>query len=121
DDWRPLAPSPMIKPGTADARLPEIRTRLQFWGDLPADELAADPRFYDELLEAAVRHFQKRHGLDIDGIIGAGTLDALNVTPAARRQQVINNLERWRWLAEDLGEKYVLVNIAGFELKVIHH
>ncbi len=118
-DWRALSRSPAIKPGTSDARLPVIRARLQFWGDLPADEPVADAARYDENLQAAVRRFQVRHGLDVDGIIGAGTLDALNVTPATRRQQVINNLERWRWLADDLGERHVLVNIAGFELKVI--
>lgn len=118
-DWRALSRSPAIKSGTSDARLPVIRARLQFWGDLPVDEPVADSARYDENLQAAVRRFQARHGLDVDGIIGAGTVDALNVTPATRRQQVINNLERWRWLADDLGERHVLVNIAGFELKVI--
>jgi murein L,D-transpeptidase YcbB/YkuD len=119
DDWRALPRTPAIKPDTRDARLLAIRTRLQFWGDLAAAEPAADAALYDENLQAAVKRFQERHGLDVDGIIGAGTLDALNVTPATRRQQVINNLERWRWLGDDLGEKHVLVNIAGFELKVI--
>jgi murein L,D-transpeptidase YcbB/YkuD len=118
-DWRALPRAPAIKPGANDARLPVIRARLQFWGDLATDELVANATYYDEILEAAVKHFQERHGLDVDGIIGAGTLDALNVTPATRRQQVINNLERWRWLADDFGERHVLVNIAGFELKVI--
>jgi Uncharacterized protein conserved in bacteria len=118
-DWRALSRSPAIKPGTSDARLPVIRARLQFWGDLAGDEPVADAAHYDDKLQAAVKHFQERHGLDVDGIIGAGTVDALNVTPATRRQQVITNLERWRWLADDLGERHVLVNIAGFELKVI--
>lgn len=118
--WRSLERSPAIKPGNSDARVAEIRERLRFWGDLaPGAPGTVDARLYDGDLQTAVRHFQTRHGLDVDGIIGAGTLDALNVTPAMRRQQVVTNLERWRWLADDLGEKHVLVNIAGFELKVI--
>jgi murein L,D-transpeptidase YcbB/YkuD len=31
------------------------------------------------------------------------------------------NMERWRWIPQDLGEKYVIVNIANFELDVIQN
>lgn len=124
-DWPRLALAPMIKPGTIDSRLPAIRERLRYWGDLdlavqvePDSEASA---VYDQTLAAAVRNFQRRHGLEEDGIIGRATFDALNISPAEREQQVVNNLERWRWLAEDLGERHVLVNIAGFELKTVEN
>ncbi len=117
--WAPLLVRPALKPGVADVRVPEIRARLLYWGDLnPATPAAAaTDAIYDPDLQAAVRRFQARHGLDDDGVAGKATFDALNVTPEVRRQQVIINMERWRWLAEDLGQKHLLVNIAGFELK----
>ncbi len=117
--WPALTTTPAIKPGARDSRVPALRERLGYWGDLTSRQTPLDAELYDAELQAAMRHFQARHGLDTDGVAGAKTLDALNITPAARRQQVVLNLERWRWLAEDLGKKHVLVNIAGFELKVI--
>jgi len=119
--WPALARQPAIKPDMRDVRVPALRERLVFWGDLTASVEAVDANLYDANLQAAMRRFQVRHGLDADGVVGAKTLEAINVTPAQRRQQVVLNMERWRWLAEDLGEKHVLVNIAGFELKVIDH
>lgn len=117
--WSPLAVSPSVKPASRDARVPRIRERLRYWGDLADGPAPAEADFYDAELQTAMRRFQTRHGLDTDAVIGPKTLEALNITPAKRRQQIVLNLERWRWLAEDLGQKHVLVNIAGFELKVI--
>jgi murein L,D-transpeptidase YcbB/YkuD len=57
--------------------------------------------------------------LDIDGVVGPATLSALNVPTAARVSQIEVNMERWRWLPEDLGRRYVFVNIANFELDVV--
>jgi L,D-transpeptidase YcbB len=66
-----------------------------------------------------LRTFQERNGLDADGAVGPGTLEALNVPAADRVRQIEINLDRWRWLPRDLGERYVMVNIAGFALDVI--
>lgn len=72
--------------------------------------------YYDAQLEQAVRRFQARHGLDVDGIVGPQTIAALNVPVQDRVQQLARNLERWRHLPDDLGQRHVLVNIAGFRL-----
>jgi murein L,D-transpeptidase YcbB/YkuD len=74
---------------------------------------------FDEALEEAVRRFQASHGLESDGAVGRGTLAALNVTAAQRVRQIEVNLERWRWLPQKLGDRYVLVNIAAFHLYVV--
>jgi murein L,D-transpeptidase YcbB/YkuD len=115
-EWPPLPVYPAINPGADDPRLISIRARLLYWGDLETSAQFTD-NIYDEVLVAAVQKFQQRHGLDSDGVIGRKTLEALNITPAARREQIVINMERWRWLAENLGSKHLLVNIAGFELK----
>ena len=117
--WPIIPRHPAIKPNSHDLRMPAIRERLRYWGDLTSVTAPAEADYYDAELQAAMRSFQTRHGLDTDAVIGPKTLEALNVTPAQRREQVVINLERWRWLAQDLGQRHVLVNIAGFELKVI--
>jgi len=108
-----VPPGPSLKPGAADPRVPLIRARLVASGDLAAGVEAAGDT-YDPVLEAAVRGFQRRMGLDSDGVVGAGTVAELNV-PAAERVRVLRvNLDRGRVLLHDLPERFVVVNIAGF-------
>lgn len=69
----------------------------------------------DATLVAAVEAFQRRHGLQVDGIVGRATLAALNVPVAARIAQLRINLERLRWVFRDRAEEFVAVNIAAFQ------
>jgi L,D-transpeptidase YcbB len=78
-----------------------------------------DSAVFDAGLEELVRHFQSHHGITADGIVGPETLRELNVSAADRARQIAVNMERWRWMPEDLGPSYVLVNIAAFRLDVI--
>ncbi|HEX2162323.1 MAG TPA: L,D-transpeptidase family protein, partial [Thermoanaerobaculia bacterium] len=71
---------------------------------------------YDEPLAEGVRRFQRRHGLAVDAVVGPATLAALNVPVERRIEQIALNLERWRWLADDLGDRFVLVDLGGQEL-----
>ena len=110
---------PALKPGMRDPRVAQMRRRLAVVGDLGALEAEPDPELYTPLLAQAVKGFQARHGLEADAIAGAQTLGALNVPLSERREQIRLNMERWRWLPKDLGERYVLVNIAGFEAEMV--
>ena len=49
----------------------------------------------------------------------AGATERLNADPAALRRLLALNLERWRWLPDDLGEHFVWVNLPAFELRVL--
>jgi len=110
---------PMIRPDKTDKRIPTIRLRLTMTGDHPYNYDRKHD--YDLLLQKSVKKFQKRHGLKIDGIIGPATLNAMNIPVETRLRQIILNMERWRWKKHDLGEKYVLVDIAGFRLQGIEN
>lgn len=120
--WPTVSDGPTLRPGVRDARVTALRERLRSTGDwsgpVRADSVA---QHFDSTLVASVRHFQERHGLDADGIVGAQTLEALNVPARERVEQLRLNLERWRWLPQDLGARHIIVNIAGFELKVIEN
>ncbi|MGB5474289.1 MAG: L,D-transpeptidase family protein, partial [Gammaproteobacteria bacterium] len=96
------------------------RNRLRISGHYTA-EMQADPLYFDAGLDAAVRRFQAEHGLWIDGVVGARTLEALNVPVEKRIEQVRITLERWRWLPRNMGDRYIRVNIVAAELQLIEH
>jgi len=98
-----------------DARITILRNRLHVTGDMPAENMESD--LFDSTVEEGVKHFQQRHGLDDDGIVGKGTLAALNVSVADRIDQIRVNLERARWILHDLPEEFVVADIAGFYVK----
>jgi L,D-transpeptidase YcbB len=111
--WPTIADGPTLKPGMVDPRVAQLRARL----DVPAQ--GGDSTLFDPALAAAVEQFQARHGLEQDGVVGQNTLAALNVPVDERIRQILLNLERRRWMADDPGARYVFVNLADFELKVV--
>lgn len=112
-NWPQLPDGPLLKPGQSDARIPLLRRRLSAEGYLPAPLPEDESKHYDETLVAALQRFQLDHGLQADGLLGGNTLLALNTPPQARLDQLRVNLERWRWLAADIEQETLLVDIAG--------
>ena len=116
--WPTVPAGPTLRAGEADDRLQVFAQRLAVTGDLDVDA-RIDFSTYGGELESAVKHFQARHGLDADGIIGPATLRALNVPAEARVDQIRVNLERARWVLDNLEPDYIIVNIAGFRVYVV--
>jgi murein L,D-transpeptidase YcbB/YkuD len=116
----PVIPSPRRLKSKNDygRYLSLLRQRLELSGDLAKTEQPYS-RFYDDSLKKAVRRFQKRQGLKADGIMNAATLKEMNVPIERRIRQIVLNMERLRWLPEDIERRYILVNIANFELEVL--
>jgi L,D-transpeptidase YcbB len=116
--WITLTDGPLMKDGSRGARVAELQRFLSGSGDL-AGALSEDSESYDPALLEAVRRFQRRHGLDDDGVVGPMTLAEMKVPVEKRIREIELNMERWRWLPQDLGDRYLLVNIANFELTVV--
>jgi murein L,D-transpeptidase YcbB/YkuD len=112
--WPGVAAGAALRPGDADARVPALRARLAAGGELAEAGDASSP-VYDAALAEAVRRFQRRHGLDDDGVAGDRTLAELDVPVAARIEQVRVNLERARWVLQELPPRFVMVNVPGYE------
>jgi L,D-transpeptidase YcbB len=113
--WPPVAD--VIRPGDRLAGADALRRRLVAFGDLAADaEPAAGADVYDDALSTGVSHFQARHGLAADGVLGRATQAALAVPVQARIRQIELALERLRWLPEVGQERLVALNIPMFLL-----
>ena len=114
----PALPKPDAKvtPGGAYPAATALFERLVLLGDLPADAPAPAEGIYSEAMQAGVEHFQARHGLSDDGVLGRGTIDALNVTPARRVRQLELTLERLRWLPEFGPGPLILVDLPAYRL-----
>lgn len=122
--WPEIMPGPLLRPGESDARVLLIQARMRMLGDLDPDPEAhaiADAKdpVYTSGLESAVQAFQRRHGLEPDGVIGPRTLAELNTSPERRIAQIRANMERWRWMPSELGAEHIRVNIAGFRMDVM--
>jgi murein L,D-transpeptidase YcbB/YkuD len=105
--WRKVDEGKTLRRGDHGPRVAQLRERLG---------VDATNDVFDEDVDRALRVFQTHHGLRGDGVAGRDTVAELNVTPEARRKQIIVNLERWRWMPRNLGPVHVIVNIAGFRL-----
>jgi L,D-transpeptidase YcbB len=115
----PQLPGRTLSPGLRDPAVRVLRQRLQMTGDLQPGTPARDEEVYDFLVEAAVRRAQARHALDETGVVDLATSGALNVPVEDRIRQLELNMERWRWLPRDLGERHIIVNIAGMYMQVM--
>jgi murein L,D-transpeptidase YcbB/YkuD len=120
--WPKVPANLRIKPGQASALTVTLAGRLAAAGDyvgpLPA---VGHQAVYGVALQDAVKRFQRRHGLVDDGIISSAVITEMNVPVEARIRQIELNMERWRWLPRDLGERYILVNIPEMRLDVWDH
>jgi L,D-transpeptidase YcbB len=119
DDQPPIPGGRLLKKGMKSARIPGIRERLIFLGDLVERQSGDSGDLFDASMQEAAIRFQERHGLKADGIVGPSTIEALNLPIGERVKQLVVNLERMRWSDGDRGDLYLIVNIARFELNVV--
>ncbi len=115
--WPALPAQLKLKPGQHSEAIPLVARRLAVTGDY-TDTAGERATTYGADLQEAVKRFQRRHGLEPDGIISAATVARMNVPVAQRIQQLALNLERWRWLPADLGDRHILVNVPEYHLEV---
>src|SRR5687768_18058495 len=97
--WPAVPANLKLKPGQKHAQLRPLAERLaasgDFKGSIPAD---GGPTVYDQPLQEAVKQFQRRHGMQDDGIVSPALVAELNVPIEQRIDSLELNLERWRWL-----------------------
>ncbi|MGI9414799.1 MAG: peptidoglycan-binding protein, partial [Hyphomicrobiales bacterium] len=140
----------LIRQGNTDDRVPVLRQKLEAIGLLePAEEYVprdlvsrrelvhrerdgaeesaytdgvSDDTVYNADIVAAVKTFQKRHGLSPDGVVGPATTRALNGDSfVGRIEKIVLNMERARWLPHSLGKRHVFVNQTNYQMRLVEN
>ncbi|RSK34478.1 L,D-transpeptidase family protein [Hymenobacter metallilatus] len=134
--WATLPVSTRLKPGVASPAVAALRARLLGNGAAapaagtpavtvsnkpgqPATATSAAPEKYEGELVEAVKEFQTMNGLKPDGIVAGETLRLLNIPVSQRIDQIMLNMERWRWIPKKFEPSYLLVNIPEYTLHVV--
>ena len=133
--WDRLAPFKSLKLGSSGDIVKKLRTRLIQSGDyivcdenktvIPKDNNNSDvphinkEALFDTCLDEAVKKFQKRHGLAIDGVVGRATQKALNLSVDDKIRKVLLNIDRIKWLPRENEKRYIVVNLPEFMLHYI--
>lgn len=117
--WPKVNTTVKLKIGMSDPAIAELRKRLMVSGDLAKS--AGISNEYDSLVEEGVKRFQARHGLPLDGVIGKYTLEAINIPADTRLMQLRTNLARVNAITEDLGQRYVMVNIPAAYIEAVEN
>ncbi|MGB0634929.1 MAG: L,D-transpeptidase family protein [Paracoccaceae bacterium] len=113
--WGKKITAPILLPGDKGEEVVKLRNRLIRMGLM---EKSYSP-IYDKKLKSSVKKFQMLHGLIEDGVAGEITLHEINKSIKDRLKLVVASLERRRWLSGDYGDKYLIVNIPEFRLRII--
>ncbi|MFZ0527296.1 MAG: L,D-transpeptidase family protein [Xanthobacteraceae bacterium] len=117
--WPEVPKVDELRLGTRHPSVVDLRARLKVSGDLDPNAVGND--VYDSYVEEAVRRFQARHGLTVDGILRQVTLAEMNVPAATRRDQLKVNIERLKSLTTNLGPRFVVVNIPAARVEAIEN
>lgn len=113
--WGPQVNAQKLEPGATGPQVIALRNRLIAMGFLPRSAT----QVYDEAITAAVQRFQQSHGLAVDGVAGAGTINEMNFSMERRLQSVIVAMERERWINRPRGARHIWVNLTDFSASIV--
>lgn len=124
EGWKPIAPGGPLRPGDRGARVARLRQLLRLYGDYqgppgPVHTDGGDKARFDSSLQRALENYQRRHGLEPNGVAGAETLAELAVPPERRAHQLELNAGRWEELSIDGTDRYVLINVPDYRLQLV--
>jgi murein L,D-transpeptidase YcbB/YkuD len=117
--WPHVQPVERLRLGVRHPSVVSLRERLAAVGDL--DSHAGSSDIYDSYVEAAVRRFQARHGLSVDGIVREQTFNTLNIPAPVRLSQLKTNRARLRALGGGFAQRFVMCNIPAAQIEAVEN
>jgi murein L,D-transpeptidase YcbB/YkuD len=117
--WPRVPDGTEMRVGYRHPAVQALRQRLKLGGDLDVDAGATD--VFDTYVEAAVRRFQARHGVRVDGVVREPTFHALNIPADVRLNQLRTNVQRLRSFKTGRANRYVVCNIPAAQIEAIEN
>ena len=117
--WPTVPPVDRLGVGNRHSSVLPLRERLAIVGDL--DISSGMPDVFDSYVESAVRRFQARHGITVDGVLREQSFKALNLSADVRVAQLKNNLVRLRGLSGNFGSRFVVCNIPAAQIEAVEN
>ncbi len=115
--WPEVPKIDRLRLGARNPSVVALRQRLTLAGDLDPNAGVSD--VYDSYVDVAVRRFQARHGLAVDGNIREQTLKHLNVPAQTRLAQLRTNAVRLKAMSGNLGARFVVCNVPAAHIEAI--
>lgn len=104
-----------LKKGASSPDIAIIKKRLMITGDLAGNDTS---QVFNDTLSMAVKNFQSRHGFTPTGIISDSLVKEMNVPAVQRVEQLLMNMDRMRWLANEPTGNLIVVNIPEFMMHI---
>jgi L,D-transpeptidase YcbB len=117
--WPTVAPAKNMRVGGRNPNVVALRQRLAASGDLEISSGIAE--VYDSYVDGALRRFQARHGITVDGALNQQTMNALNMPAPARLNQLKTNLVRLRSMSGHVAARTVVCNIPAAQIEAIEN
>ena len=117
--WNTVPASRTLKVGARGPAVVALRQRLIVTGDLGRS--AAGSPVFDSYVEAGVRRFQTRHGINPTGVAGKETFTAMNVPVQERLRQLELNVVRLKSFSGNLGDRHVILNIPAAAMETVEN
>lgn len=110
-----------MKPGQSAPEIAILRQRLKVTTPpVEEDGTPADETYYDNALAEAVKAYKESNGIRPASVWITSTLrGSLNSSNDVSESKLIANMEEWRWMPENLGKYYIMVNIPEFKFRVV--
>jgi L,D-transpeptidase YcbB len=119
--WTNIPLGKSLAKGDNAERVGQLRNNLIAAGFLKDISDTVEINVFDDRLQEALKSYQRRFDIEPTGIAGPITINEINASIDEKLRRIKINLERLRWLPEDLGEKYIWVNVPEYWLKVIEN
>ena len=117
--WQKVPTGRTLKLGANGPAVVALRRRLIISGDL--DRSSGSSPIFDSYVDAGVKHFQARHGLIENGVVGPEALTAMNISADMRLHQLEINLVRLKAFSGNLGDRFVMANIPAEAVETVEN
>lgn len=120
--WKKIDGKAKLSKGKASDDVTALAKRLAQMGDLPSTYLNKSGAInFDDAITKGLKNYQKRHQISATGGMNKRTRETLNVPVKDRIAAMELTMERYRWLPDHLGDKYIWVNIPEYQVYVVEN